>query len=67
MPCLLISAMALSQASVSGYVYEDSNKNQKKENKEKGIEGVAVSNGEQVVLTDKFHRIPYAVFPDQNL
>jgi hypothetical protein len=37
MPCLLISAMAFSQASVSGYVYEDSNKNQKKENKEKEL------------------------------
>ncbi len=53
MPCMLIAAMAFSQTSVSGYVFEDSNKNQKKENREKGIEGVAVSNGVQVVLTDK--------------
>lgn len=53
MPCMLISAMAFSQASVSGYVYEDGNKNHKKENREKGIEGVGVSNGAQVVLTDK--------------
>ncbi len=29
-PCLLVSAMAFSQTSVSGYVYEDTNKNQKK-------------------------------------
>lgn len=50
---LFISAMAFSQTSVSGYVFEDINKNQKKENQEKGIEGVAVSNGSQVVLTDK--------------
>ena len=53
MPCLLISAMAFSQTSVSGFVYEDSNKNLTKENKEKGIANVAVSNGAQVVLTDK--------------
>jgi len=52
-PSLFISAMAFSQTSVSGYVFEDINKNQKKENQEKGIEGVAVSNGSQVVLTDK--------------
>ena len=52
-PSLFISAMAFSQTSVSGYVFEDINKNQKKENREKGIEGVAVSNGSQVVLTDK--------------
>ncbi|WP_143884366.1 calcineurin-like phosphoesterase C-terminal domain-containing protein [Chryseobacterium binzhouense] len=53
MPSMFIAAMAFSQTSVSGYVFEDSNKNQKKENREKGIEGVAVSNGVQVVLTDK--------------
>lgn len=53
MSCLLISAMAFSQNSVSGYVFEDANKNQKKDDREKGIEGVSVSNGIQVVKTDK--------------
>ncbi|WP_294219574.1 calcineurin-like phosphoesterase C-terminal domain-containing protein [uncultured Chryseobacterium sp.] len=67
MPCLLISAMAFSQASVSGYVYEDGNKNQKKENREKGIERVAVSNGVQVVLTDKNGRYSLPVQDGQTI
>lgn len=53
LPSLLISAMAFSQTSVSGYIYEDANSNLKKEKSEMGIEKVAVSNGVQVVLTDK--------------
>jgi hypothetical protein len=64
---MLISAMAFSQSSVSGYVYEDTNKNQKKENREKGIEGVAVSNGVQVVLTDKNGRYSLPVQEDQTI
>ncbi len=67
MPCVLVSAMAFSQASVSGYIYEDSNKNQKKENREKGIEGVAVSNGVQVVLTDKNGRYSLPVQEEQTI
>lgn len=38
---------------VIGYVYEDLNGNGKKDRKEKGIEGVAVSDGRNIVLTDK--------------
>ena len=67
MPCMLVSAMALAQTSVSGYVFEDLNKNQKKENREKGIEGVAVSNGVQVVLTDKNGRYSLPVQEDQTI
>ncbi|MGE4513301.1 MAG: metallophosphoesterase N-terminal domain-containing protein, partial [Chryseobacterium sp.] len=67
MPCLMISAMAFSQASVSGYVYEDLNKNQKKENREKGIEGVAVSNGTQVILTDKNGRYNLPIMEGQSV
>jgi hypothetical protein len=37
---------------VSGYVYEDLNRNGKKERYEKGIAQVAVSNGTDVILTD---------------
>ena len=36
----------------SGYVFEDTNGDGKKDRKEKGISGVAVSNGVAVVLTD---------------
>lgn len=67
MPSLLVSAMAFSQTSVSGYVYEDTNKNQKKENREKGVEGVAVSNGVQVVLTDKNGRYSLPVQDGQTI
>ncbi|KUJ56306.1 calcineurin-like phosphoesterase C-terminal domain-containing protein [Chryseobacterium aquaticum] len=66
-PCLLISAMAFSQTSVSGYVFEDLNKNNKKENREKGIENVAVSNGLQVVLTDKSGRYSLPIQEDQTI
>lgn len=42
-----------SQNIVKGYVYEDINHNHKKERSEKGIPKVAVSNGQDVVLTDE--------------
>jgi len=41
----------LAQSVVTGTVYEDSNKNNKKDRREKGIAGVAVSNGKEVVQT----------------
>jgi hypothetical protein len=41
-----------SQQTAKGIVYEDLNKNNKKDSKEKGIENVAVSNGVDVVLTN---------------
>ncbi|MEC5158064.1 calcineurin-like phosphoesterase family protein [Chryseobacterium sp. MP_3.2] len=58
--CLLISGLTFSQTSVSGYVYHDLNKNQQKEQNEKGIENVAISNGVEVVVTDKkgYYNLP---------
>lgn len=44
---------ATAQTAVKGYVYEDANGNGKKERREKGIPGVAVSNGHEVTLTGK--------------
>lgn len=41
------------QQSATGYIFSDENKNGKKDRKEKGIEGVCVSNGREVVQTDK--------------
>jgi hypothetical protein len=38
---------------VSGYVFHDANSNHKRDNKEPGIAGVAVSNGREVVVTDE--------------
>lgn len=48
----LSSLVVGAQNKVIGYVFEDTNANGKKENKEKPIANVAVSNGVEVVLTD---------------
>lgn len=47
-----ISINATAQDKVTGYVYNDLNNNNKKDKEEQGIGNVAVTNGEQVVLTD---------------
>ncbi len=52
---------------VKGIVYEDLNGNGKKESKEKGIADVAVSNGLEVVLTDKDGRYELPVQQDNIL
>jgi len=65
--CLLIAGFASSQTSVSGYVYNDLNKNQQKDHHEKGIENVAVSNGVQVALTDKKGRYNLPIQEDQTI
>lgn len=48
----LLSLGVAAQNKVSGYVYNDLNENNKKDRTEQGIANVAVTNGEQVVLTD---------------
>ncbi|MDR1937207.1 MAG: calcineurin-like phosphoesterase C-terminal domain-containing protein [Tannerellaceae bacterium] len=48
----LLAVSVYGQTLVTGYVYEDLNKNGKKDRKEKGIARVAVSNGKEVALTD---------------
>lgn len=50
---------------VTGFVYEDSNQNGKKERREKGIAGVAVSNGQEVVLTDDSGKYELPISDDQ--
>src|SRR5690554_3846443 len=50
---LLVSSIAIySQQVATGYVFDDANRNGKKERREAGIANVAVSNGSDVVLTD---------------
>lgn len=49
---LLVTAY-LSAQSVTGYVYEDNNRNGKKERKENGLANVSVTNGSDVTVTDK--------------
>lgn len=57
---VLISISAYSQQTAKGYVYDDTNRNGKKERREAGIAGVTVSNGTEVVLTDDkgYYSIP---------
>ncbi|WP_336516483.1 calcineurin-like phosphoesterase C-terminal domain-containing protein [Pollutibacter soli] len=49
---LLFQFSSFAQNSARGTIYEDANGNGKKDRKEKGIPGVAISNGIEVVLTD---------------
>jgi len=57
---IFIAVAAYSQQFAKGYVYEDVNKNGKKDRREAGIAEVAVSNGTEVVLTDDkgFYTLP---------
>src|SRR5690606_31384053 len=65
---LLINLLTFSslhaQTSVSGYVFEDTNANNKKDRREKGDPNVSVSNGREVVLTDKKGRYTLPVGDD---
>ncbi|MDR1623758.1 MAG: hypothetical protein LBS04_02150 [Tannerellaceae bacterium] len=50
---LLFSSLGVNaQQITTGYIFEDRNNNGKKERMEKGIADVAVSNGQDVVVTD---------------
>jgi len=50
---LIVAGSAFAQQKVTGIVYEDLNANGKKERREKVLSDVAVSNGTEVVRTDK--------------
>ncbi|GAB6123686.1 calcineurin-like phosphoesterase C-terminal domain-containing protein [Dysgonomonas termitidis] len=45
--------IAAQQVKVSGIVFEDKNKNGVKDASEKGVKNILVSNGKEIVLTDK--------------
>lgn len=62
---LLISGSLLSQTTVRGTVYNDLNKNGKKDRREEGIPEVAVTNGVEVVLTDHRGRYELPLSNDQ--
>ncbi len=64
---LLVASAPLdlfARATATGIVYEDINRNNKKEANEKGIPGVAVSNGTEVVLTNSRGEYDIAVLDD---
>ena len=48
----LVVNMAFSQSIVTGYVYNDINKNNRKDRNEKGLANVSVSNGRDVTVTN---------------
>ena len=50
---ILFSIASLAQTQVTGFVYEDLNGNNRMDKREKGIANVPVSNGKEVVTTDK--------------
>ncbi|WP_245683429.1 calcineurin-like phosphoesterase C-terminal domain-containing protein [Pseudotamlana agarivorans] len=50
---VFFSYYVYSQNHVKGYVFNDENNNKIRESKEKGIPGVGVTNGVEVVLTDE--------------
>lgn len=57
---IMWGAAAFAQQTAKGYVYHDKNADGKKDRSENGIASVAVSNGSQIVLTDKngYYEIP---------
>lgn len=57
---LFLCLTAYSQEIAKGFVYDDVNKNGRKDRREAGIANVAVSNGSDVVLTDTkgFYSLP---------
>lgn len=67
LPVVLIAGLTAAQTSISGFVFEDVNKNQLKEKREKGVSDVAVSNGTQVVLTDKNGRYSLPITDGQTV
>lgn len=57
---LVLGSQVSAQTTAKGYVYEDANGNSKKESREKGIAGVSVSNGVDVVQTNNkgYYELP---------
>ena len=50
--CLQLLTNSARSQSAAGFVFEDLNGNGKKDRKEKGLAGIGVSNGKDIVLTD---------------
>jgi len=64
LPALFCSLSIMGQSQVTGFVYEDLNGNNSFDRREKGISDVAVSNGKEVVITDKKGRYSLPVQQD---
>ena len=57
---VVVAAPAFAQSVAKGYVFQDDNANGKKDRREKGVAGVAVSDGVQIVMTDQdgYYELP---------
>ncbi|QNL49553.1 calcineurin-like phosphoesterase C-terminal domain-containing protein [Olivibacter sp. SDN3] len=57
---LFLATLSYGQDVIKGFVYHDTNGNNKKDRKEIGISGVSVSNGQEVVQTDNkgYYELP---------
>lgn len=62
---LLGCYVGLAQTTISGYVFEDLNKNSIKDRREKGIARVSVTNGIEVIQTDSLGRYTLPINEDQ--
>jgi hypothetical protein len=65
--CLAFATLTFAQTSVSGFVFEDTNGNSIKDRKEKGVSNVAVSNGQEVSLTDKNGRYSLPLYGEHTI
>lgn len=61
----LSTSFIFAQEIVRGQVYVDENHNQEKDRREKGLAGVAVTNGQEIVLTDEKGFYELTIQPDQ--
>jgi len=64
LPALFLFVSVFAQSEVTGIVYHDQNGNGKKERRERGLAGIAVSNGVDVVQTDEKGRYTLPVGDD---
>jgi hypothetical protein len=63
----IVAHSAIAQENLTGYVYDDTNRNGKKDKSEKGIPNVPVSNGIDVVLTDRTGKYSLPVANDNTI
>jgi hypothetical protein len=61
---MLCSGMSYAQNTVTGYVYQDVNGNNKKDNSEKGIRNIEVTNGIQITTTDTRGKYTLPIWDD---
>ena len=64
---VILASQLCAQNVITGWVYNDANKNAQKDRKEQGLASVAVSNGVEVVLTDKEGKYSLPIHDNQTV